>query len=117
MEKERRKYIRYQLENAVTIDPNGVYQLEDISEGGFRFKCHPHTFLPEKWKTDIINSIVSLDEIPARKVWISLRENGEYDLPALMVVGAKFRNLKEEQKKKLKDLLQSLSQRQMRKDK
>ena len=109
MEEERRKYPRFKLDNAVSINPNGVYQLEDISEGGFRFKCHPHTSLPETWETDIINSMLSLEEYPARKVWISLRENGQYNLPSLMIVGAKFNKLNKDQKQKLTELLDSIS--------
>ena len=109
MKKERRKYTRYKIENAVSINPEGVYQLVDISEGGFCFKCHPNSLFPEKWVTDIINSVVHLDEFPTTKIWVSLYKNGQCNIPALMLVGAKFNKLKKDQKSKLLQLIRSAS--------
>ena len=111
MQKERRKHARYSIENAVVISPDGIYQVIDISEGGFRFKCNPLTAVPETWLSDILNSVIPLDELLTKKIWISVNEN--FNVPSLMFVGAKFNDLKEEQKLKLTKLLQSISAEQM----
>ena len=105
---ERRKHIRYKLENAVSINPEGVYQLLDISRGGFCFRCHPHTVLNDFWETDIINSVIPLENFPAKKIWISLHEDWQLKLPIVMLVGVKFNKLESEQKNNLAKLLKKL---------
>jgi len=109
MAAERRKYTRYKIGNAVSIIPEGVYQVTDISEGGFCFKCQSHIPIPEKLMTDIINSVIPLEEIQARKIWVSLHENAIFNIPCLIKVGAKFGKLRKEQKQKLEKLIESLS--------
>lgn len=113
MEEERRKYIRYEIGNAVTINSEGVYQIVDISEGGIRFKCPPHTAISETWITDIINSVITLEGVPVRKMWVSIYQNGDYNLPSLTLVGAKFGKLRKEEKLKLVHLIQNISSSQM----
>jgi hypothetical protein len=110
---ERRKYTRHKIGNALSINPAGVYQVVDIGQGGFCFKCPSHTALPESWEVDILNSCIPLEGFPARKVWVSLYENDKSDQPYLMVVGAKFGKLKSEQKVKLEKILESISQGQI----
>ena len=83
--------------------------MEDISQGGFSFKCPSHTSLPETWDVDILNSFIPLEGFPARKVWVSLFENDHSNQPYLMVVGAKFGKLRNQQKMKLGKILESLS--------
>lgn len=117
MDQERRKTARYEVENSLSIQTEGVYQVVDISEGGFRFKCPPHTAIPETWQTDIISSIIPLEQFAVRKVWVSIYENGHSDVPALMEVGAKFDFLKEEQEINLKQFMKNLSPTKKLKDK
>lgn len=113
---ERRKYSRYEIANAVSINSEGVYQIIDISQGGFRFKCPPHTAIPEDWVTDIINSVIPIEGVSASKVWVSIYENGNTNLPTLMVVGAKFDKLIKKQKVKLMKLLKHISSKHISKD-
>lgn len=108
MEKERRKYPRFRIDNAVTINPEGVYQLVDISQGGFRFKCHPNTLLPETWETDIINSFIPLEKYSSKIAWLSLIKNKNFNTPELMLIGVKFIKLNREKKQKLTNLLQNI---------
>ena len=103
MAQERRKHTRYEIGNAVVIIPEGVYQIADISMGGFSFKCQSHISIPEILVTDII------EEIRAKKIWLSIYEDGNFNQFSLIKVGAKFGKLKKEQEQKLKKILQRLS--------
>ena len=106
---ERRRYKRHKLENSVSVSTQGIFQIIDISKGGFRFKCPPYTLVPDSWGTDILTSASSLIGIPAKRVWVSLSENGNHEyLPT--VVGAKFGKLSQEQESLLKALIESVSQ-------
>ena len=116
LEQERRKHTRYEIGNSVSVNSEGAYQIIDISEGGFRFKCPPHTAIADTWVTDIINSVIPLEGVPARKIWVSMYKNGNYNLPSLILVGAKFGKLKQEQKLKLIQLVQSFIPNQILKD-
>ncbi len=106
---ERRRYKRHKLENSVSVSSQGIFQIIDISRGGFRFKCPPYTTVPESWDTDILTSASSLFGLPAKRAWVSLSENGNHEyLPT--VVGAKFGNLSQEQEALLSALIESVSQ-------
>ncbi|MFC1831129.1 PilZ domain-containing protein [Thermodesulfobacteriota bacterium] len=116
MKEDRRKYTRYEIGNAVSVDSEGVFQIIDISRGGFRFKCPPNTVISETWVTDIINSFIPLERVPVRKIWVSIHGNENYDQPYLIMVGAKFGRFEKEEKLKLINLLESISFAQMSKD-
>ena len=106
---ERRRYMRYKLENSVSVSTEGIFQIIDISRGGFRFKCPSYTSVPESWETDILTSASSLVGLPAERTWVSISENGNHDyLPT--VVGARFGRLSEEQESLLSALIETVSQ-------
>ena len=106
---ERRQHKRYKLENSVSISSEGIFQLADISRGGFCFTCPPYTPIKDFWVTDIISSVASLKDFPTKRVWVSITENSSHEyLPT--VVGAKFGKLTQNQETILRQLLVTLDQ-------
>lgn len=104
---ERRQHRRHKLDNSVSISSHGTFQLTDISRGGFCFKCAPYTPIKDVWETDILTSVVSLEGLLAKRVWISMTENSTHEfLPTL--VGAKFGDLTKKQDSLLLKLLDTL---------
>ena len=105
---ERRQHKRYTIENSVAVSDNGVFQVSDVSRGGFCFKCPPYTAISDFWETDILTPIEQLKDYPVKRVWVSLTENHTHEaLPT--VVGAKFGKLTKEQKELLSRLIETLS--------
>lgn len=105
----RRQHKRYKIENSVAVSSHGIFQLIDISRGGFRFKCPPDTFVPDSWDTDILASATSLEGVIAKRAWVSMAENGNSKrLPT--VVGAKFGRLTKVQDTLLSQLIKAVSQ-------
>ena len=104
---ERRKHRRYKLENSVSVSSQGIFQVTDISRGGFCFRCPPYTPLTDVWVTDILSSVAALQGFPAKRVWVSMTENGTHEyLPT--VVGVKFGKLTQNQESLLLQLLDTL---------
>lgn len=104
---ERRQHRRYKLENSVSVSPQGIFQVTDISKGGFCFRCPPYTPLTDVWITDILSSAASLQGFPAKRVWVSMTENSTHEyLP--IVVGVKFGELTQNQQSLLLQLLGTL---------
>lgn len=105
---DRRKHRRYKLENSVSVSSNGIFQILDISRGGFRFKCPPYTPVPDFWETDILTSAASLEALPAKRAWVSMAENSHHEyLPT--VVGARFGRLSKKQDELLSELINTIS--------
>ena len=103
----RRKYKRYKLENSLSIDSLGTFQVTDISRGGFCFKCPHSTQISDVWDTDILTSATFLEGSTARRVWVSMAENGNHEyLPT--IVGVKFGKLTPKQESVLLELLDNL---------
>ncbi|MBT8353556.1 MAG: PilZ domain-containing protein [Desulfofustis sp.] len=104
---ERRRHKRHKLENSVSVSTHGIFQIIDISRGGFRFICPPYTSVPDSWETDILTSASSLFGLPAERAWVSMSERGNQEyLPT--VVGAKFGRLTQEQETLLTTLIESI---------
>ncbi|NNK15252.1 MAG: PilZ domain-containing protein [Desulfobacterales bacterium] len=104
---ERRQHRRYKLDNSVSLSSQGIFQVTDISRGGFCFRCPPFTPVTDTWDTDILTSAVSLEDFPARRVWISMKENSTHEyLPT--IVGVKFGKLSKKQESLLLQLLDNL---------
>ena len=105
---ERRNHRRYTLDNSVTISSNGIFQVTDISRGGFCFRCPPYTPISDGWETDIVTSVASLAGFPAKRVWVSMTENRTHEhLPT--VIGVKFGKLTKEQDSLLSQLIEDIS--------
>jgi hypothetical protein len=104
---ERRKHKRYKLDNSVSVATSGIFQVTDISKGGFCFKCPPQTPIGDAWETDILTSVMSLEGFPAEQVWVSLIENGSHE-PLSTIVGVKFGKLSSSQQFMLLRLLDNL---------
>ena len=105
----RRQHKRYKIENSVAVSSHGIFQLIDISRGGFRFKCPPDTPVPDSWNTDILASAASIEGITANRAWVSMAENGNNKrLPT--VVGAKFGRLTRVQNTLLAQIIEAISQ-------
>ena len=104
---ERRKHKRHKLDNSVSISSLGIFQITDISRGGFCFRCPPYTPVTDSWETDILTSAVSLGGFPAKRVWVSMIANSTHEyLPT--IVGAKFGRLTKKQDLHLQELLDTL---------
>ena len=104
-----RKHKRYEVENSVSVSSHGVYQITNISNGGFCFRCPPYTPISDFWETDIITSVASLEGFPTKRVWVSMAENGTHEyLPT--VVGVKFGRLSKKQGALLSQLVETISQ-------
>lgn len=105
----RRQHKRHKLENSVAVSSHGVFQVIDISRGGFRFKCPPNTPVPDFWDTDILASATSLEGLPAKRAWVSMAENSNHEyLPT--VVGARFGILTKKQDALISQLIEDISQ-------
>jgi hypothetical protein len=105
---ERRQHKRYKIENSVSISSEGFYQINDISKGGYSFRCHPYAPVPDFWETDILSSFEPLEGFPVKRAWFSLTENGDHEFSP-MVVGVKFRKLTKKQDAHLSQLIQNIS--------
>ena len=105
----RRQHKRHRLDNSVIVSSHGIFQIIDISRGGFRFKCPPATSVPNSWDTDIFALATSLKGLPAKRIWVSMSENGNHKhLPT--VIGAKFGRLTKAQESQLSQFLDAISQ-------
>jgi|GEM_PF-1430105 len=105
---DRRQHKRYPIENSVSVSPHGVFQVTDISKGGFCFKCPPFTPISELWETDIVTSVATLEGFPVNRVWVSMTENSTHAyLP--MSVGVKFGKLSQEQGNELAQVIEAMS--------
>jgi len=51
---DRRKHRRYRVDNSLSTSTNGIFQIIDISLGGFSFKCPPYSAIADLWDTDIL---------------------------------------------------------------
>jgi hypothetical protein len=106
---ERRQHKRFHVENSVSVSPHGVFQVMDISKGGFCFKCPPYTPISDLWETDIVTSVATLEGFPVNRVWVSMAENSTHAyLP--MSVGVKFGRLTQKQDTELSQIIEAISE-------
>lgn len=108
---DRRKHPRYKIENSVSVSTDGIYQITDISNGGFCFRCSPYTAVSDFWETDIITPIEQLKGFPVKRAWISMTKNHSHEMLP-MVVGARFGKLSRKQDALLSQLIEVVSQNQ-----
>jgi hypothetical protein len=105
---ELRHHKRYELEDVVVVTPEGVCQLNDISEGGLSFKCLYLQNLPDTWTIDLLNtSGTHLHNIEVEKVWESLDSQKTFTNIFALKVGARFKKLSLEQEGMLRHLIVS----------
>lgn len=107
--KNRRKNQRHTIENSVMVTNDGVFQLTDISTGGFCFKCSPHADFLEEWVTDILTPTGGLKKYFAEKKWVANYEDDDLHFPPIKKVGVEFRQLSNDQKNHLVELINSSS--------
>jgi hypothetical protein len=105
---DRRKYPRYKIENSIVINADGVFQLVDVSKGGFGFKCALDTSIADQWLSDILTPIKNLLGCLSEKIWQTVYVNPDSDLPMLVHVGVKFNQLTIDQKSNLEECLDSI---------
>ena len=106
---DRRQHQRHTIENSIMVTNDGVYQLTDISQSGFCFKCPPHADLSDDWVTDIFTPIGDLKNFFAEKKWVLVCEVDDQHFPPLMKVGVKFGQLTKDQHSHLAELIHSIS--------
>lgn len=106
---DRRRHKRYNPENSVSVSSHGIFQIVDISKGGFCFRCPPYTPISDFWENDILTPITSLEGFPAKRVWVSMAENSSHEyLPT--IVGVKFGKLTRDQNTLLSQLIDAISE-------
>lgn len=105
MNQDRRKHERHEIENAVAVGHEGIFQVTNISKGGICIKCPPHTAMADSWTTDILNPITPLKGFHIKVMWVSMHQNTHDHISTLMFVGAKFIKLTSSHKKKLEELI------------
>jgi len=104
--KNRRKQKRRKFTTAVTIYPQGVGRVVDVSPGGIAFKCFHEQSLPKGWTVDIIDAGgCHLAELPVRKIWQSTGGQKSDDAMNITTVGVKFTGLSLEQRMALYEFL------------
>lgn len=104
---ERRQHKRYKLDNSVSISSQGIFQVTDISKGGFCFRCPPYTPISDIFDTDILSSGARMQGFSAKRAWVTMTENSAHEyLPT--IVGVKFGTLTKEQASLLLQLLDTL---------
>ena len=109
VDKERRKHQRHKIENSVMISETGIFQITDISKGGFCFRCPLYTSISEFWETDILTSVERLEGVSVKRAWVAMPENNSHTyLPT--VVGIQFGKLTLKQETILSQIIQELSQ-------
>ena len=106
--KERRQHQRYTLQNSIMMNHDGVFQLVDISKGGFCFKCPPYADALDDWIADLLTPVGDLKDCEVEKRWSAIIDNGDHHQPSFMKFGVKFGQLTKEQYVDLKKLLDSL---------
>jgi len=104
-----RRHQRHIVENCVMVNNDGVFQLFDVSGGGFSFKCPLHVDVPDIWVSYILTPIGDLKEYTAEKKWAAVYEDDRPHSPPFMKVGAKFGRLAEDQTRHLAELINSIS--------
>jgi hypothetical protein len=107
---DRRQHRRYTVENSIMVTDDGVFQLTDVSKGGFCFKCPPHADILAQWVTDILTPVGDLKEYCAEKRWVANYADDDPHFPMLMKVGVKFGQLSKDQHSHLEELINSVSE-------
>ena len=103
----RRKQQRHECPDAVTICPEGIGQVINVSSRGISFKCRCEQCLFKSWHVDIIDSKtgIHLKEFSVEKVWESVEDKKRYASIFATKVGVKFKNLPLKQQLALDELV------------
>lgn len=107
--KERRKYQRYTVQNSIMVNHDGVFQVVDISEGGFCFRCPPYADALDKWIAEILTPIGDLKNCEVEKRWVAIIDNGDLRQPSFMKFGVKFGQLTKDQHVDITKLIGSIA--------
>lgn len=92
------------------VTQDGVFQIIDVSQGGFCFKCPPQANVLDRWISDILTPIGDLKEYLAEKMWVTTYDDGGSHIQLLMNVGVRFGQLTKDQHSHLTKLLSSFSE-------
>lgn len=91
----RRKQQRHEFPDVVTICPEGVSHVINISSGGISFKCRCEQCPLKRWDVDIVDSKtgIHLQGFPVERIWESAEDNKKYTSILATTVGVKFKSL------------------------
>ena len=104
---ERRKHQRHVIENSVLITTSDIFQLIDISKGGFCVKCPDEIGVENLKNTIILNPVNQLKGYPAKCVWaFRWTDDNHESLP--VIAGAQFGKLSKEQNSRLMQVLKGI---------
>lgn len=109
MNKDSRKHRRHRLTDTFIVYREGVFQVYDLSSGGFAFGCINEQELPEKLTVDIFNDKGGhIWDITIKTVWAKKNINPPKSSIHAVLVGAKFQdNLSPDHQYALNGLLYS----------
>ena len=104
---DRRKHERHVIENSVLITANDIFQLIDISRGGFCVKCPDDIGVEDLQDTIILNPVNQLKGYPAKCVWSARWTDDNHELLPI-IAGAEFGDLTKEQTSRLIQVLKGI---------
>ena len=105
-DQDRRKHLRHEFNDVVTIFAKGISQVIDISSGGISFKCRREQRVPKRWQIDIVDSTgIHLHGFPVERIWKSAEDKKKHVSKCITTVGMKFKSLSLEQRLALYELI------------
>ncbi len=106
---DRRRHQRHPIKNSILVNDEGVFQLVNVSNGGFSFTCPSTANISDEMVADILTPSGDLKELFAEKRWAQInKENDSHPAP-LLTVGVKFGELTKDQTNHLDRLINSIS--------
>ena len=95
------------IENSVLITASDIFQLIDISKGGFCVKCPDKPGVKDLQDTIILNPVNQLKGYPAKCVWSARWTDDNHELLPI-IAGAEFGKLTKEQTRLLLQVLKGI---------
>ena len=107
----QRKSERIESDKGITITPNGICKLINLSKTGVSFKCVDGPDIPIEWSMAIYDVTSQyMERLEVKKVW-EKRLNSPWTTSLFSVeVGGVFKNLSSSQKAQINTYLRELSQ-------
>jgi hypothetical protein len=106
----RRKAQRTESKNGITLTPNGICKLINLSNEGVSFKCVDGPDIPAEWSMSIYDVTgQGMERLQVNKVWEKRLNNPRTTSLFSVEVGGVFKNLSSSQKAQIIAYLRELS--------
>lgn len=106
---DRRRHQRHPIKNSILVNDEGVFQLVNVSKGGFSFTCPPIAKISDEMVVDILTPTGDLKELFTEKRWARINKVKDSYPASLLTVGVKFGELTKDQTSHLDKLINSIS--------